>query len=278
MTGLHRWALRVAAWMTAVTVLLLVVGSFPVLAEEDQVYSRFVDIPGIGTAMYYAQNDPVWGQMRYSRNGDGQPMYMKSAACGPTAVAMAIAAQMSDGGLSAITQSASKPETGFKFCPCGINASSHSGNHEVLTLTTDEEFLTYLPTVIASFAEGNNNRHHKYSNSSGTSLGLLDGVAVAYGIEYRGIRDWDNAVKAMEEGFSVVTTVRKGPFTTGSHFLFIAGVVDDYVYVLDPLMRTEYSNDKQRVLEILEPGVVRAKVKHLARLGFAGYYMVRRSQ
>ena len=262
----------------AIVALLMTVCFSPALAQEELVYSRLVDVPGIGTLMYYAQNDPVWGQMRYSRNGDGNPMYMKSAACGPTTVAMAIAAQLLDGGLSALTESAGNPEAGFKFCPCGINASSHSGNHEVLTLTTDEEFLTYLPTVIASFAEGNNNRYHKYSNPSGTSLGLLDGVATAYGMEYRGIREWDNAVKAMEEGYSVVTTVGKGPFTTGSHYLYIAGIADGYIYILDPLMRTEYPNDKHRVLEILEPGVVRAQEKHFARLGFAGYYMVRRAQ
>lgn len=275
MGGLHRYVLRVAALIVAIVMLL----TTACLAQDEELtYSRFVDVPGIGTFMYYAQNDPIWGQMRYSRNGDGNPMYMKSAACGPTAVAMAIAAQLSGGGLSALTQSASNPEVGYRFCPCGINASSHSGDHEVLTLTTDEEFLTYLPTVIASFAEGNNNRYHKYSNPGGTSLGLLDGVGTAYGMEYRGIREWDNAVKAMEEGFSVVTTVKKGPFTTGSHFLYVAGVVDGYIYVLDPLMRTEYPNDKHRILQILEPGVVRAQEKYLARLGFAGYYMVRRAQ
>lgn len=278
MTGLCRRALRIAVWITAMTVFLSTAGSLRALAEEELVYSRLVDIPGIGTMMYYAQNDPVWGQMQYGRNGNDRPMYMKSAACGPTAVAMAIAAQLSDGGLDVLTQIARKAESGFKFCPCGLNAYSHSGDHEVIQLTTDEELLTYLPTVIASFADGNNRRCHKYCNPGGTSPSLLDGVATACGMEYRGVHSWDSAVEAIEEGYSVLTSVKNGPFTSGSHFLFIAGVADGYVYVLDPLMRTEYPNDKHRILQILEPGVVRAQVKHLSHLGFAGYYMARRVQ
>ena len=41
-------------------------------AQEGGAYSRVIDIEGVGSIRYYAQNDPVWARSIYedSRNGN----------------------------------------------------------------------------------------------------------------------------------------------------------------------------------------------------------------
>ena len=67
----------------------------------------------------------------------------------------------------------------------------------------------------------------------------------------------------------------KGIFTTSSHYLVIANIDDEYIYLLDPWMRTEYELDRKHRLEVLEPGLLRAKVEDFNRLGLYGFYMMK---
>ena len=63
---------------------LLCAAAFPlcVLAQE-QVYSRVIDIEGIGPIRYYAQNDPLWAKMVYEPRGAQSMRTMLSSGCGP---------------------------------------------------------------------------------------------------------------------------------------------------------------------------------------------------
>ena len=50
---------------------------------------------------------------------------------------------------------------------------------------------------------------------------------------------------------------------------------DGYVYVLDPLMRESYDTlDKKHLLEVVEPGLVRARLSSLSSLNFSGFYII----
>ena len=244
--------------------------------EEPLVYSRIVNIPGLGEMQYYAQNDPAWSEMVYESKNSEKRNRMRGAACGPTSLAMAIARQVPEADLPVLLAEAKKQEFGFRFCECSVVKEYHSGDHEFIDPRTPEDFAKYLPVIFASYATGNNIHYRQYRFSgSGTNNSLFQTMSGVYGLTYRSTRDWEVAREALEDGYSVITTVTKGIFTGTSHYLYIAGVADGYVYILDSLMRTEYPNDRKHRLEVVEPGVVRAPVDEVAGLQLYGYYMMK---
>ena len=141
---------------------------------------------------------------------------------------------------------------------------------------TGEDFLTHLPVIFGSFAAGNNSGRELFrKENTTTSLGVFSALARAYGLHYRSTREWKKARVALEAGCSVITTVTAGAFTSSSHYLFLASVDDGYVYVLDPLMRESYDTlDKKHLLEVVEPGLVRARLSSLSSLNFSGFYII----
>ena len=282
-TLLHR--ILAMAEAVALCALLLIPCASPALAEqaeepeEDRVYSRVIDVPGIGELPYYAQNDPMWGAMAYRPKRTSAFISMRVGGCGVTAVAMAVARQLSADELVTLAIKSRDVKKGFPICECSVNGYQHrSDEHEVFTPRTGEEYAQWLPAVIAGYAAGNNKRRLAFvSEGGGTKVKVCEEIADAYELMYRGSHDWDEVTQALQNGWSVVTTVSKGIFTTGSHFLCIAGVADGYIYILDPLMRDEYPTDKKKVLEIVEPGLVRAKEEDRLRLGLSGFYMMKRA-
>lgn len=267
---------RVRRVVTA-AILLSLLTAHACVSESEAAYSRVIDVPGLGKWMYYAQNDPLWGRFAYGVTDDDRLVLMRSASCGPTALAIALAAQLSEDELPALAQSALHPEIGFCFCECSQTARWHnSKEHEVICPRTPQEYAKWLPMVISCYAAGNNAACREYSNILGTSVTLIEEIARAYGLEYRSESDWEVAKEALADGFSAVTTVGRGAFTDNSHFLCVLGEKDGYIYILDPMMREEYKYDRRGILEILEPGLVRAKETDLIRLGLAGFYMIRK--
>ena len=244
--------------------------------EEPLEYSRIVNIPGLGEMMYYAQNDPLWAKVVYEAKNSPNRSPMRSGACGPTSLAMAIARQVPDEALNALLSEAKDQEKGFRFCECSILRDYHIGDHEFINPRTTEDFVKYLPVIFASYATGNNIHYRQYRYpGSGTNNSVFRTLAQFYGLTYRSTQNWEEAREALEDGYSVITTVTKGIFTSSSHYLYVAGIADGYVYILDSLMRTEYPNDRNHRLEIVEPGVVRAPVDEVAGLQLYGFYMMK---
>lgn len=246
--------------------------------ETELVYSRVIDVPGVGSWQYYAQNDPLWAKSIYEPKGSDKWRIFCESGCGPTAAAIALSRQVDTDDLLTLLEFKSPYQDGFEYCPCSINGYRCDRTHEKMTATTTEDFKTYLPVIIASYAAGNNKTREKYrSQSDGTSLELFRSLAKAYNLHYVGSSKWEDAYEALQEGYSVVTTVGKGVFTQISHFLVIAYADEDYIYVLDPYMRENYDHlDRNHLLEIIEPGLVRAKTSDFNKLGFSGYYMFRK--
>lgn len=245
-------------------------------AEEALAYSRVIDVPGAGPLQYYAQNDPIWARSLYEPYKSSHYRPFKDTGCGPSAAAMAIARQLDVESLPDLINSARDPEKGFPYCVCSVNGYRCDRSHELTTPTTGEDFLTHLPIIFASYAAGNNESQTKYRTEiTATSISVFSSLAEAYGLHYKGVRDWEKARVALEAGCSVITTVSKGIFTPASHYLFIASVHDGYVYVLDSFLREDYDElDRRHILEVVEPGLVRASLNDLNRLGFSGFYII----
>lgn len=258
-------------------VFLFLFGAAGALAQEEtSVYSRIVEIEGIGQFHYYAQNDPAWLDMVYEPRKSATRRTLGQSGCGPTSLAMAIARQLPEERLPDLIAHASNPERGFPYCACSVGAYHHYGEHEVTFPTKPEDFAAALPVILASYATGNNDQWAKMRQEdvAGTSLYLFKMISDAYGLSYHVSADWEDALAALQEGCSVLTTVTKGIFTDTSHYMTLAGVADGYLYILDPLMRSEYPNDRKGRLEVVEPGVVRAKLEDVRNLWLYGFYII----
>lgn len=265
---LHIWIITLCA--------LLLLSPIAALAEEEPAYSRVIDVPGAGPLQYYAQNDPVWARTIYEPYRSSHYRPFKDTGCGPSAAAMAIARQLDADQLPDLIASARDPEKGFPYCACSVNGYRCDRSHELTTPATGEDFLSHLPIIFASYAAGNNESQTKYRTEiTATSISVFSSLADAYHLHYKGTREWDKALVALKAGCSVITTVSKGIFTPASHYLFIASVDDGYVYVLDSFMRENYDElDRRHILEVVEPGLVRASLSDLNRLGFSGFYII----
>lgn len=262
--------------------LLLLALPAAVLADSAQEqdapleYSRYIDVPGVGSWYYYAQNDPEWARSYYEPAGEHQYRRFSSSGCGPTCLAIALTRQLEPEDLVYLLEKRDPRTKGFRYCSCSVNNLHCFERHEPTYVTTPEEFLHNLPRVLGAYAAGNNYDFHLYRNDfSGTSLNLFPKIAEVFGLDYIGTSKWETAEEKLKEGYSVITTVTKGIFTTSSHYMVVANIDDEYIYLLDPWMRTEYELDRKHRLEILEPGLLRAKREDLNRLGLYGFYMMK---
>ena len=248
-------------------------------AEANPGYSRYIDVPGVGPWYYYAQNDPVWDESVYEQRRYDMKREFGSGGCGPTSLAIALSKQLTPEEMMAINDHRNPSRDGYFYCPCSVNTYHCNNRHEPIKVETAEDFLYNLPQVLGAYATGNNERREMYrADFAGTSINLFKHVARDYGLEYYGTSDWETVYAELQAGASVITTVTKGIFTGSSHYMVVAHADEEYVYILDPLMRTEYPNDKRGVLEILEPGLLRAKMSDFGRLSLHGYYILKKDK
>lgn len=249
-------------------------------AQEESaplVYSRYIDVPGVGPWYYYAQNDPEWKESIYETRNGNMLREFGGGGCGPTSLAIAISRQLTPQELPALLEFRNPLYDSFYYCSCSVNQYHCHEHCERRSIDTAEDFLKNLPRALGSIATGNNNLYTEYRGDfAGTSLRLFKDVATAYGLEYTTTSDWDTARQALADGYSIITTVTKGVFTNSSHYMVVASTDEEWLYLLDPLMREHYENDKWDYLEILEPGLVRMKLEHLRHVSLYGFYMIRK--
>ena len=240
------------------------------------------EVEGVGSWMLYAQNDPVWDRLVFECETSNRRRIFGDGGCGPTAIAIAIANLVDKEELSKISAYASAP-FGYRFCTCSVNEYWCSGKHLPYRLETADEYLRYFPLVIANFATGNNVWGVQgRTKAFGTNVRYLDKLCEIYGLSYVQTYQLGEAIDFLRQDGTIAiacTTGRYSPFTSSSHFLVLAHADDEYLYVLDPLRRTNYSKlDPQNYLEIITPGLVRIKLENAPMCGFAPIYLMQRAQ
>ena len=260
--------------------------------EAFDAYSRVIDVPHIGAVQYYAQNDPQWKSMYYEPNPTKYRRRFGEGGCGPTTAAMAIAKQLSADELPALLAHSFGSVKDFAFCTCSVNGEfcderyrrakygTSDPNHRELSTVSGEEFRQWLPVVFAAYAAGNNDHGYQLRKmkENGTEIFLFNALADDYGLAYTGTREWEEALAALREGASVITTVTQGVFTNGSHYLFLAGVDDEYLYIMDSDMRREYRKDKHDYLEVIEPGLSRIRLENVPGIHMYSFYIISRPE
>ncbi len=223
-----------------------------------------------GTWMVYGQNDPIWDRLIFEVPYSSRHRNFGDGGCGPTAVAMAIANLVPKEELGKIAEYATDPE-GYTFCSCCIGTAHCNEGHVPYQMKTPDEYLRYFPLAVADFAMGNNvfgvqGRRDSY----GTNMTYLESLCSVYGITMTSVRSRDDAIAMLQKGnATAIACTTSGPFTSRSHFITLAGADEEYLYILDPLRREDYTElDRYEALELITPGLVRVKLEnaHLCRL------------
>ncbi len=244
-------------------------------AQEEQ-YSGLVDVPGKGQMRYYAQNDPLWGGLAYERNETPSRRPFRDGGCGPTAGAMAIANLLPEEEI-AIIASAAKQE--YSLCPCSLNGFKCIKHHARYVLTTPRDFVRFLPLVFGDFATGNNQAGvYSRGESQGTGTGFLYEIARIYGVTLTATGDYAAALEALRNGATVVGhAARGGAFTNTGHYLLLAHVDSEKLYILDPLCRTEYNTNQGKKLEIIQPGLVALRLEDVSAANMGMYFIFQKN-
>ncbi len=241
--------------------------------DQRPTYSGYVTAGPLETRMLYAQNDPVWEKMRYESGNTSKFRNLGGGGCGPTAVAIAVANLVPVQDLPRLRSYAGNG-VGTLFCQCSVNRLYCSRQHAPYLLETPQEYLRYLPVAMANFAAGNNQWHIKsrFGDSFGTNMDFLPYICDIYGLERTPVKKLADALALLEGGRGVVLCCAlAGPFTSTSHYVVIAGVDEESVYILDPLRRTqeEYTGDYGGILDVLTPGVVRVSRQDIGQCTLA---------
>lgn len=242
--------------------------------------SGMVNIPGMETPVrYYAQNDALWESLTYERKDSKKRRPFRDSGCGPTALAMALSALVPENEISLISEYAKTP---YSLCICSLNEGQCDRHSARYILTSQRDYVRFLPLVLGDFATGNN-VFQVYSRSetvAGTSTGYIDKVCQIYGLEYRFTYDYQEALAALENEHEAVFALagKGGCFTNVGHYVYLAHADDEMLYVLDPLCREEYKTNKSSRLTILQPGLVSLEHDAISAANFSNYIILTKKQ
>lgn len=245
--------------------------------DASKSVSGYATAEGVGTWMIYGQNDPLWNRMIFEVAGSSRHRPFGDGGCGPTAIAMAIANLVPAEKLPRLNDYATQP-LGYVFCPCGIDDRWCDLGHVPYQMNTTEDFLRYFPLAVGSFAMGNNTfgvqgRYDSY----GTNMNYLNAICSVYGISVKPVRTLDEALPYLRRKDTMAVCCVSGytPFTRNSHFMALARVTNEHLYVLDPLRRESYGDmDPKGIVEIITPGLVRVKLEDAPQCHFSGIYLL----
>ena len=241
------------------------------------------DVGTLGQYMVYGQNDPIWDRMRYESAKNSTFRVFGGGGCGPTAAAIALANLVDMNELPKLAL-VSKNGSGTLMCPCSVNRVYCSHTHVPYLVQTPEEYLRYLPVVMGDFAAGNNiwGVVSRQVGSYGSSMQFLDLICDVFGIYRTNVTDLTDGLEKLKgragECVMVCTALVNSPFTNTSHYVVVAGVDEEYFYVLDPLFRDSYfSTDKREILEVLDTGVTRIRLNDSGYSDLTPLYIMEKS-
>ncbi len=242
---------------------------------RDAEYSREIDVPGRGKMVYYAQNDPLWGNLIYEQANADKKRPFRDSGCNPTAAAMALRVVLTDGEIVPIAGHAKRP---YALCTCSINSVACIWKHDRYCLNAEKDIVKFLPLILGDFATGNNDMAtQSRSAATGTGTGYLRKIAEALNVGILFTTDFETARDAVLAGRGVMAHVAAGgAFTNTGHYVLFAWADGDTLYFLDPLLREEYTTDKRKKLAVVEPGLVSIKTGELRYVAASNYIIFSR--
>lgn len=250
--------------------------------DERPTESGKRQVEPLGELQLYALNDDLWKNFRYEARNSKKSRKFGDGGGGTTAVAMVVANLVPLEELPRMLGYA-RATTGFTFCTHSVNQYFCNKLHAQYQIQTSEEFLRYLPIAIASFTTGNNiwDNQARSANKNGTDMSFLPYIASIYGLELNTSIVLGDALRTLEDGGMVVCLSggKYSPFSNANQYVVLAGMDDQYLYILDPNLRSSYDKvDTDQRLEIVTPGAVRVKLENIDKIGLNSYYLLQKGQ
>ncbi len=246
--------------------------------DSRETLNGMYTVENVGSWMLYGQNDPSWNRLYFETESSKRLRPFGDGGCGPTAIAAAIANLVTPEELCRINYFA-KTTGGYTICTCSVTEHDCIRRHVPYRINEPEEMLRYFPLVVGNFATGNNTlgvqgRYDRY----GTNMSYLEAICGIFGISVERTNDKQEAYDflAQKKGMAITCTGDyNSPFTNNSHFITLAGVDEEYLYIIDPLRRESYGNlDPRGMLEILTPGLVRITKKNAGGVVMSPIYLL----
>lgn len=244
--------------------------------DEKSTQNKIVSYRGLKNVVLYAQNDELWARSKFESVNYKKRRPFRDGGCGPTSVANAIANILDKKDLLKF-KAIAKNEDGYVFSSDSVNDIFCKDRHKLYSIESEDEFLRYLPMVIAGIATGNNVwGQNARGNHYGSNLVYLPKLCDALGITIEKAKSREDAIKAIRADKTVaISTVRGRPFTRGSHFLLLLGSDDEYVYVIDSFRRDNYEEfNAQDILNVVTPGLLAIKHEDVEKCGFMSIYIL----
>lgn len=233
-------------------------------AREDT--TRVIEVPIIGSATLYEQNNPLWTRIVYEYHNSPTARAFGDGGCGPTAASIVLGTLLDDTALEQFNLLTSDGLP-YSICPHAINRWDCSSCKDRLLLDTGAQIRRFLPLVLGSYACGNNrtgsvSRRAGYSvgGSGGTGMQFLTELCPELGLSctmYNAEKD-KSWLDLMGPGTMavVLSNTSDSPFSARGHYVVLAALDDDYFYILDPIVKASYN---KKMLEVLTPGFVRVQ-------------------
>ncbi|MBR5231038.1 MAG: hypothetical protein IKW00_02175 [Clostridia bacterium] len=251
-------------------------------AKKDN--SRIINVPLRGETQFYSQKNPLYASMVYEYRKSPTSRIFGDGGCAPTSGAMAIMALLDAESLPAL-QKYTKEGTPFSLCPHSINSYGCRRCKERMPITAAADYKKYLPLVLGAYACGDNKEGTVWRRASATAGGsggtgaqFLESLCPHLGLTCEMLKspkkgDWLDQID--EDTVGIMLSI-SSPFTGGSHYVTVISADKDYFYILDPMEPESYKkkNDPNRVLEVIEPGLVRVKRSNYKRMGVYTAYLI----
>lgn len=258
---------------TSTLVLLIILLSFapPSLAasamtEQDLLCRRTSSFNGLRnicgrTVVYYAQNSPEWSKIGLADVGT-----VGDSMCAAAALSNVIAncVPYSDiGQIGTITRFPVRIDTHNIALNSGIAPKSR------FVIQNLCDYFRFLPLCIGNYAAGNN----KTGSTEARCTGYYERILNAYGLDFSTSRDIDFCIECLEEGAYVIacTGGSSSPIAPmGRHYFVLSAINSGYLYCMDSYCRDRYKYDRDHLIEIVEPGIIRVPVTRLKYLSLHG--------
>lgn len=252
--------------------------------EAKENNTHMINVPGRGETLFYSQENPLYASMVYEYKKSPTHRLFGDGGCAPTSAAMALMALIDAETLPVIQQYTKKGEP-YTLCVHSLNSNGCRRCKERMPIVTAEDYVKYLPVVLGAYACGDNKDGTVWRRGStaaggtgGTGAQFLNVLCPQLGLTCEMLKspktgEWMDQIDADTVGMMLSIS---SPFTGGSHYVTVISVDAEYFYVLDPMAPASYKkkNDPNRVLELIEPGLVRIKRSNYKRMGVYTAYLI----
>lgn len=229
--------------------------------KQSKSYTKVLNVQGREGILYFAQNSPEWQYLQFSEVDNNKDKFFGQTSCIVTTLSIALANLVPQEELSKIEKISKGP---FRVDTISTTKVKGLKPQYRFTIERDEDYLRFFPLVLANWASGNNTKSINENQSTFFYKILFD----FYGINHVQTKDINESFKAIDEGGIVITSSGgvASPISKRGHYFLMVNYDDEYVYFVDPYVRSKPYPDTKRIVEKVSDGIIKVKhgnIKHM---------------